>query len=144
MPGPRRAAALRYDAESSGAPTVVAAGSGELADRIIALAREHGVPVREDAPLAQAHARLQLEAQVLHDAEARHLQLGLELGQRAAVTRVEPVEQEAARRVGECLEYAVVVGHCVRAYVTFWSHVNSRAQQEPRDRDRLTQVALRR
>jgi flagellar biosynthesis protein len=64
MPGPRRAAALRYDAESGGAPTVVAAGSGELADRIIALAREHGVPVREDASLAQALARLQLEAQV--------------------------------------------------------------------------------
>jgi flagellar biosynthesis protein len=64
MPEPRRAAALRYDPESGGAPTVVAAGSGELADRIIALAREHGVPVREDAPLAQALARLQLEAQV--------------------------------------------------------------------------------
>jgi flagellar biosynthesis protein len=42
----------------------VAAGTGELADRIVALAREHGVPVREDAPLAHALARLQLEAQV--------------------------------------------------------------------------------
>ena len=29
-----------------------------------ALAREHGIPVREDAPLAQALARLQLEAEV--------------------------------------------------------------------------------
>jgi flagellar biosynthesis protein len=64
MPGPRRAAALRYDAESGGAPTVVAAGSVELADRIVALAREHSIPVREDAPLAAALARLQLEAQV--------------------------------------------------------------------------------
>ena len=64
MPEPRRAAALRYDPESNGAPTVVAAGSGELADRIIALAREHGVPVREDAPLAAALGRLELEAQV--------------------------------------------------------------------------------
>ena len=59
-----RAAALRYDPENGGAPTVVAAGSGELAERIIALAREHGVPVREDAPLAAALARLELEAQV--------------------------------------------------------------------------------
>jgi flagellar biosynthesis protein len=64
MPEPKRAAALRYDADSGGAPTVVAAGSGELAERIIALAREHGVPVREDAPLAHALARLELEAQV--------------------------------------------------------------------------------
>jgi flagellar biosynthesis protein len=64
MPEPRRAAALRYDPESGGAPKVVAAGSGELADRIVALAREHGIPVREDALLAQALARLQLEAEV--------------------------------------------------------------------------------
>jgi flagellar biosynthesis protein len=71
-----RAAALRYDPESGGAPTVVAAGSGELAERIIALAREHGVPVREDARLAQALARLELEAQVppeLWDAVAQAL-----------------------------------------------------------------------
>ena len=49
--------------------------------------------------------------QVLHHAEARHLQLGLELRQRAAVTREEPVEQEATRRVGQRLEHTVVVGH---------------------------------
>ena len=67
MPEPKRAAALRYDAKSGGAPTVVAAGSGELAERIIALAREHGVPVREDAALAQALARMQLEAEVPPD-----------------------------------------------------------------------------
>lgn len=58
------AAALRYDANGGGAPTVVAAGSGELAERIVALAREHGVPVREDGALAEALARLQLEAEV--------------------------------------------------------------------------------
>jgi flagellar biosynthesis protein len=64
MPGRKHAAALRYDAESGGPPRVVAAGSGELAERIIALAEEHGVPVRDDAPLAEALARLQLEAEV--------------------------------------------------------------------------------
>ena len=51
------------------------------------------------------------QAEVLHHAEAGHLQLRLELRQRAAVTREEPVEQEAPRRVGERLEHAVVVGH---------------------------------
>jgi flagellar biosynthesis protein len=64
MPAPKHAAALRYDADSGGAPKVVAAGSGEVAERIIALAREHGIPVRDDAALAQALARLQLEAEV--------------------------------------------------------------------------------
>ena len=50
-------------------------------------------------------------AQVLHRAEPGHLQLRLELGERAAVTRKEPVEQEAPRRVGERFEDPVVVGH---------------------------------
>ena len=64
MPRPRHAAALSYDDEAGGAPRVVAAGSGIVAERIIALAMEHGVPVRDDAGLAEALARLQLEAQV--------------------------------------------------------------------------------
>jgi flagellar biosynthesis protein len=64
MPRPRHAAALRYDEEAGGAPQVVAAGSGIVAERIIALAREHGVPIHDDAGLAEALARLQLEAQV--------------------------------------------------------------------------------
>ena len=40
--------------------------------------------------------------------------LGLELGQRAAVTHEEPVQEEATRGVGERLEHEVVVGHAVR------------------------------
>jgi flagellar biosynthesis protein len=64
MPERKHAAALRYDRETGGAPTVVAAGSGQLAERIIALAMKHGVPVRDDAALAEALARLELEAEV--------------------------------------------------------------------------------
>jgi flagellar biosynthesis protein len=70
MPARKHAAALRYDAESGAAPRVVAAGSGELAERIIALAAEHGVPVRDDAALAEALARLQLEAEVPEELRA--------------------------------------------------------------------------
>jgi flagellar biosynthesis protein len=62
---PLRAAALRYD--GSGAPRVVAAGSGEIARRILELGQEHGVAMREDAALADALARLQLEAEVPED-----------------------------------------------------------------------------
>jgi flagellar biosynthesis protein len=64
MPRPRHAAALSYDEDGGGAPQVVAAGSGIVAERIIALAREHGVPIHDDAGLAEALARLQLDAQV--------------------------------------------------------------------------------
>ena len=59
---PDRAAALRYD--GSGAPKVVAVGSGEVARKIIERAREAGVAVKEDAALAEALARLKLDAEV--------------------------------------------------------------------------------
>lgn len=45
--------ALSY-APGSAAPTVVAKGAGQVADRIKALAAEHGVPVLVDKPLARA------------------------------------------------------------------------------------------
>jgi hypothetical protein len=48
---------------------------------------------------------------MFHHPEAGHLELRLELGQRAAVTLKESVEQVPPRRGGERLEHAVVVGH---------------------------------
>jgi flagellar biosynthesis protein len=63
-PRPRRAAALRYDAGSDAAPRVVAAGKGLVAERILAEARAAGVPVRDDAALAEALAGLDLGTQV--------------------------------------------------------------------------------
>lgn len=63
-PRPRRAAALRYDAGADLAPRVVASGEGVVAERILAEARAAGLPVRDDAALAEALARLDLGAQV--------------------------------------------------------------------------------
>jgi flagellar biosynthesis protein len=63
-PRQRRAAALRYDAGTDQAPHVVATGKGFIAERIIAEARAAGVPVRDDAALAEALAGLDLGAQV--------------------------------------------------------------------------------
>jgi flagellar biosynthesis protein len=59
---PRRATALRYS--GTGAPQVVATGAGQVAERIIARAREAGVPVRDDDALAQALAGLDLGQEV--------------------------------------------------------------------------------
>lgn len=52
----KRAVALRYEPGAADAPTVVAAGEGLVADRILALAREAGVPVEENPDLAAALA----------------------------------------------------------------------------------------
>jgi flagellar biosynthesis protein len=55
-------AALRYT--GTGAPEVVAAGRGAVAERILAHAREAGVPVHRDPELADSLARLALGAEV--------------------------------------------------------------------------------
>ncbi|MCG0238862.1 MAG: EscU/YscU/HrcU family type III secretion system export apparatus switch protein [Firmicutes bacterium] len=58
-----KAAALRYD-PGQGAPEIVAAGSGEIAERIVATARQHGVPIREQPDLAAALVALGVGVQI--------------------------------------------------------------------------------
>lgn len=60
----KRAAALRYESGTDAAPKVVAAGRGLIAERIVAEARAAGIPVRDDAALAEALAGLDLGANV--------------------------------------------------------------------------------
>ena len=48
------AVALKFKAEQMVAPTVIAKGAGEVAQRIKEIARESQVPIVEDKPLAQA------------------------------------------------------------------------------------------
>jgi flagellar biosynthetic protein FlhB len=48
------AIAIRYNALEAPAPLVLAKGAGAVAERIKEIAREHGVPVRENKPLARA------------------------------------------------------------------------------------------
>jgi len=47
------AVALAYRPEEDPAPRVVASGWGLLAEKILTLAEENGVPIRRDAPLAE-------------------------------------------------------------------------------------------
>ena len=48
----KEAAALRYSPEKGGAPEIVALGKGEIAEKIIASAKENDVPLYEDEALA--------------------------------------------------------------------------------------------
>jgi len=50
----RLAIALRYEAATMVAPVVVAKGAGVIAQRIREIAAEHGIPLVENKPLAQA------------------------------------------------------------------------------------------
>ncbi|MFJ4442766.1 EscU/YscU/HrcU family type III secretion system export apparatus switch protein [Pseudomonas sp. NPDC089422] len=59
---PRQAIALNYDGQQ--APTLTAKGDDELAEAILALAREHEVPIYENAELVRLLARLELGEQI--------------------------------------------------------------------------------
>jgi flagellar biosynthetic protein FlhB len=52
------AVALRYERHTMSAPQVVAKGAGAVAERILEIARRHGIPILERPPLAQALFRL--------------------------------------------------------------------------------------
>ena len=57
-----RAVSLKYDGE--GAPVVVASGMGYLAERMIEVASESGVPVYEDNSLATMLSQLALGQEI--------------------------------------------------------------------------------
>lgn len=63
-PTKKKAVALRYDAAQDPAPKIVAKGSGEIAAKIIALAKEHNIPIQEDGDLVEILAKLDLNADI--------------------------------------------------------------------------------
>lgn len=56
------AVALKYDGKR--APTIAASGMDDIAEEIIRLAREHGVPLYESPELAAILARLDLDDEI--------------------------------------------------------------------------------
>jgi flagellar biosynthesis protein len=59
-----RAAALHYERGVDRAPRVVARGEGHVAERILAAAREHGVPIHEDRALVQVLSKLDVDTEI--------------------------------------------------------------------------------
>jgi flagellar biosynthesis protein len=60
----KRAAALRYRPRTDSAPRVVAKGTGAVAERIISIAREHDIPLREDPQLIEVLSSLDLYEEI--------------------------------------------------------------------------------
>lgn len=59
---PPLAVALSYD--KGHAPRVTAVGRGWLGQKIIDVAKEHGVPLRQDPALAEALSTIELETEI--------------------------------------------------------------------------------
>jgi len=60
----KKAAALQYDKKTDSAPRVVAKGSGIIADKILQLAKEHHIPIKEDLRLVEVLAQLDLYQEI--------------------------------------------------------------------------------
>ena len=59
----KRAVALRYGADDA-APVIVASGMGNLAEKIVEVASENGVPVYEDNSLATVLSQMELGKEI--------------------------------------------------------------------------------
>jgi len=60
----KAAVALKYIEGSDFAPKVTAKGEGRLAENILEIAKEHGIPVREDPDLIELLYPLLLEEEI--------------------------------------------------------------------------------
>ena len=58
------AAALRYRPPGDAAPKLIAKGRGDIAERILDLAREHKIPIREDPDLIAVLSQLDLDKEI--------------------------------------------------------------------------------
>jgi flagellar biosynthesis protein len=60
----KSAVALKYQTKIDAAPKVTAKGEGRIAERIIQLARENQVPVKEDPDLVQILSQVDLNKEI--------------------------------------------------------------------------------
>ena len=62
-----KAAALKYMREEDSAPKLVARGRGKVAEKIIEIAKAHGIPVKEDKELVEILSVLDLYREIPPD-----------------------------------------------------------------------------
>lgn len=60
----KQAVALKYNTNKNNAPVVIASGSGYIADKVVEIAEENGVPVYKDASLAVMLSQLALGSEI--------------------------------------------------------------------------------
>ena len=72
----KRAAAISYDPDKNSAPILAAFGEGHLAEKIVAVAKESGVPVLPDPSLASMLSKISVGDEIpeeLYEAVAKVL-----------------------------------------------------------------------
>lgn len=59
-----QAAAMQYDQDRHEAPVIVAKGSSAVAERIIAMAEKHDIPLQRDPELLQILMKLEINQEI--------------------------------------------------------------------------------
>ena len=60
----KSAVALRYDASREESPRVTAKGKGLMAEKILELAKDNDIPIREDADLVEVLSQVDLDQEI--------------------------------------------------------------------------------
>ncbi len=63
-PSSKTAVALSYKPEKDKAPRIAAKGRGLVAEKIIALAKAHGVPLKDDPDLVEVLSALEIDKEI--------------------------------------------------------------------------------
>ena len=62
------AVSLKYDLKTDDVPEITAAGRGKIAEKILQIAHEHNIPVREDGTLAEMLASIEIDSPIPSEA----------------------------------------------------------------------------
>lgn len=60
----KKAVALGYNRQKDSAPKVLASGKGEIATKIISLAKNNNIPIKEDADLVELLSKVDIEQEI--------------------------------------------------------------------------------
>ena len=60
----KEAVALGYNRSQDNAPKVLASGAGEIANKIISLAKEHDIPIKEDPDLIEILSKVEVDQEI--------------------------------------------------------------------------------
>ena len=60
----KQAVALKYNMNKNNAPVVIASGSGYIADKVVEIAEDNGVPVYRDASLSVLLSQLEIGSEI--------------------------------------------------------------------------------
>ena len=60
----KKAVALGYNRSQDNAPKVLVSGAGEIANKIISLAKEHDIPIKEDPDLIEILSKVEVDQEI--------------------------------------------------------------------------------